>query len=130
MVSSTTPPRRALRTSAAAQYLGVLPSLLRKKRLQGPGDPQDPGPAYIQFSPSLVATVSSSRKDMDLTQEELAKHMGWSREVLSNIEQGRRSVTVADLILIARALNLDPETLFRRVLRWQRVTAVFIYRER
>jgi transcriptional regulator with XRE-family HTH domain len=67
---------------------------------------------------AVVATVSSSRKDMDLTQEDLAKRMGWSREVLSNIEQGRRGVTVSDLILIARALNLDPETLFRRVLRW------------
>ncbi|MEJ0038731.1 MAG: helix-turn-helix transcriptional regulator [Gammaproteobacteria bacterium] len=55
---------------------------------------------------------------MDLTQEELAKRMGWSREVLSNIEQGRRALTVSDLILIARALDLDPETLFRRVLRW------------
>jgi hypothetical protein len=54
MASSTTPPRRALRTSAAAQYLGVSPSLLRKKRLQGPSDPQDPGPAYIQLSPSLI----------------------------------------------------------------------------
>jgi hypothetical protein len=54
MASSTTPPRRALRTSAAAQYLGVSPSLLRKKRLQGPGDPQAPGPAYIQLSPSLI----------------------------------------------------------------------------
>jgi hypothetical protein len=40
--------------SAAAQYLGVSPSLLRKKRLQGTGDPQDPGPAYIQLSPSLI----------------------------------------------------------------------------
>lgn len=67
---------------------------------------------------AVVATVSSSRKDMDLTQEELASRMGWSREVLSNIEQGRRAVTVSDLILIARALNIDPETLFRRVLRW------------
>jgi DNA-binding XRE family transcriptional regulator len=67
---------------------------------------------------AVVATVSSSRKDMDLTQEELAERMGWSREVLSNIEQGRRAVSVSDLILIARALDLDPETLFRRVLRW------------
>ena len=58
MASSTTPPRRALRTSAAAQYLGVSPSLLRKKRLQGPGDPQAAGPAYIQLSPSLIVIRS------------------------------------------------------------------------
>jgi hypothetical protein len=30
------------------------PSLLRKKRLQGPGDPQAPGLAYIQLSSSLI----------------------------------------------------------------------------
>ena len=54
MASSTNLPRRALRTAAAAQYLGVSPCLLRKKRMQGPSDPQDPGPAYIQLSPSLI----------------------------------------------------------------------------
>jgi transcriptional regulator with XRE-family HTH domain len=55
---------------------------------------------------------------MDVTQAELAERMGWSREVVSNIEQGRRDVTVPDLILMARALDLEPETLFRRILRW------------
>jgi transcriptional regulator with XRE-family HTH domain len=44
--------------------------------------------------------------------------MAWSREIVSNIEQGRRDVTVADLVLIARALDVDPEKLFRRILRW------------
>jgi transcriptional regulator with XRE-family HTH domain len=67
---------------------------------------------------AVIAAVASSRKDMDVTQAELAERMGWSREVVSNIEQGRRDVTVPDLILMARALDLEPETLFRRILRW------------
>jgi hypothetical protein len=35
-----------------------------------------------------------------------------------NFEQGRRDLSVSDLILVARALNVDPERLFRRILNW------------
>ena len=47
-------PRRALRTTNAAHYLGVSASLLRKMRMRGSGDPLDPGPTFIRLSPSLV----------------------------------------------------------------------------
>jgi hypothetical protein len=47
-------PRRALRTTDAARYLGVSPSLLRKMRSRGPADPLGVGPAYIRLSPSLI----------------------------------------------------------------------------
>ena len=66
----------------------------------------------------VIATVSSARKDVDVTQAELAERMAWSREIVSNIEQGRREVSVSDLILIAKVLEVDPETLIRRILRW------------
>jgi len=52
--STSTPPRRALRTTDAARYLGVSPSLLRKMRSRGPADPLGDGPAYIRLSPSLI----------------------------------------------------------------------------
>lgn len=71
-----------------------------------------------QLDRAMVATIISTRKDSDVTQAELAERMGWSREIVSNIEQGRRDVSITDLILMARALNVDPETIFRRVLRW------------
>lgn len=71
-----------------------------------------------QLNRAVVATLSSTRKDVDVTQAELAERMTWSREIVSNIEQGRREVSVTDLVLIARALNVDPEILFRRILRW------------
>ena len=71
-----------------------------------------------QLDRAVVATIASTRKDLDVTQAKLAERMGWSRETVSNIEQGRREVSVADLILIARALDVDPETIFRRVLHW------------
>lgn len=42
-------PRRVLKTPFAAQYLGLSPSWLRKKRLRGVDDPSDPGPPYIKL---------------------------------------------------------------------------------
>lgn len=46
--------RRALQTGAAAKYLGVSTSLLRKLRLRGPADPGGQGPKFIKLSPQLV----------------------------------------------------------------------------
>lgn len=51
---ATNTPRRALRTIAAAQYLGISASLLRKMRARAPGDPGDHGPESIKLSPSIV----------------------------------------------------------------------------
>jgi len=34
------------------------------------------------------------------------------------MEHGRRAIHASDLIMIAKALNEDPETLLRRILRW------------
>lgn len=55
-MATTTPinPRRALRTTDAARYLGVSASLLRKMRARGPDDPLGAGPQYIRLSPSLI----------------------------------------------------------------------------
>ncbi|MGH8229716.1 MAG: helix-turn-helix transcriptional regulator [Steroidobacteraceae bacterium] len=47
-------PRRALRTTDAAQYLGISASLLRKMRLRAPDDPSDQGPVPIKLSPALI----------------------------------------------------------------------------
>jgi predicted DNA-binding transcriptional regulator AlpA len=54
MTSIPTSPRRALRTTDAARYLGVSASLLRKMRARGPADPLGAGPAYVRLSPSLI----------------------------------------------------------------------------
>jgi hypothetical protein len=43
-----------LRTVAAAQYLGLSASLLRKYRAMGRDDPGMRGPAYIKVSANIV----------------------------------------------------------------------------
>ena len=60
---SSNTPRRALRTTEAAKYLGVSASLLRKMRARGPDDPLGAGPAYIKLSPSLVVYQISALDD-------------------------------------------------------------------
>ena len=45
---------RALRTVAAARYLGVSPALLRKWRLRAPGDPGEHGPPCVRITPTLT----------------------------------------------------------------------------
>jgi transcriptional regulator with XRE-family HTH domain len=44
--------------------------------------------------------------------------LGWSRNVIANLETGRRSLTLSDFLLIASALNISPEILLQRILRW------------
>ena len=64
--------------------------------------------------------VKASRIDRDHKQSQIADHMGWSAEIVSNIEQGRRTVTVSELILLAEAMGEDPQEVFRRILEWRR----------
>jgi hypothetical protein len=39
---------RGFKTTAAAAYIGMSASWLRKKRMRAPGDPGDPGPAFLR----------------------------------------------------------------------------------
>lgn len=73
-------PPRALRTTAAAAYLGLSASYLRKQRARGADDPGDAGPAWIKLSPSLVVYevralddwIESRRRAMPRLEAQLA----------------------------------------------------------
>jgi transcriptional regulator with XRE-family HTH domain len=71
-----------------------------------------------RWNRAVVAVLAATRRDKDVSQDSLAERLGVSRDVVANIEAGRRRVEVSDLILIGRALDVDPEVLFRRVMRW------------
>ena len=62
--------------------------------------------------------IAASRKDADLTQDALAKRVGWSRNTLASVERGRGKVEFGDVVMIARALSERPDTLIRRILMW------------
>jgi transcriptional regulator with XRE-family HTH domain len=53
-----------------------------------------------------------------VTLEDLAEKLGWTRDAVSNIENGRRHVRVSNLIRIAKAFGMEPEALLERIVRW------------
>jgi transcriptional regulator with XRE-family HTH domain len=62
--------------------------------------------------------LKATREDLDITQEKLAGTLGWTRSMVANLECGRRTLTFADFVVIARAFNIEPERLPRRTLQW------------
>lgn len=65
-----------------------------------------------------MTVIAASRREARMTQEELANQLGWHRSRLAKIESGERRIDVPEFISIANALNVAPETLLGRVLRW------------
>jgi len=71
-----------------------------------------------RWNRAAAVVLAATRRDKDMSQEALADRLSVSRDVVANIEAGRRKIEVSDLIMIARALGVDPVDLFGRVLRW------------
>jgi transcriptional regulator with XRE-family HTH domain len=55
--------------------------------------------------------IRSRRKQLSMTQQQLAAHLGISRASLANIEVGRQKVFVHHLYALAAALRLKPNEL-------------------
>lgn len=70
------------------------------------------------ISSNFVASAAPLDRKTGSVARELADRLGWKPEQIAELEIGRRIVRAADLILIARALGIDPEKLFHRVTRW------------
>jgi hypothetical protein len=49
---------------------------------------------------------------------EVAKLVGMSENVLSEIVQGHRKTELGEIVLIAKAINAEPLVLIRRMLNW------------
>jgi transcriptional regulator with XRE-family HTH domain len=71
-----------------------------------------------QWRRAVRTAIQGTRKDRDLTQVETAERMCWTQHIVSNIEAGRRDISVSEFIVLANELGVEPETMFRRVLRW------------
>ena len=64
------------------------------------------------------AAIQQSRRDMGLSQEVVAERMGWTQDILSNVEAGRREISVTEFIVLSNQMGVDPAVMFRRVLKW------------
>lgn len=68
----------------------------------------------------VVATVLvATRRELDMTQLQVAAEVGLTRDELANIERGRRKVSPGEFILFAKAFRMQADALMRRCMRWQ-----------
>jgi DNA-binding XRE family transcriptional regulator len=67
---------------------------------------------------AVITVVVASRRESNLTQEQLAAGIGWHRSKIAKIESGERRLDVPEFITISNALNIEPTALLARALRW------------
>jgi DNA-binding XRE family transcriptional regulator len=72
--------------------------------------PQEPPLTPLQL---LGATIRQYRHQRHLTQESLAAHTGLSLTYISEVERGRRNVSVLALLAIAAVLQVPVATLLQ-----------------
>lgn len=66
---------------------------------------------YQTFYQELGQRIREARDKCSLTQEALAVKLSLTRTSVTNIEKGRQQLLVHTLVQIARALQVEPETL-------------------
>ena len=57
---------------------------------------------------ALCAELIRIRQALSLTQSDLAKRLSCHQSMVARIESGQRRIDVVELIVIARALEVDP----------------------
>ncbi|UVK50158.1 helix-turn-helix transcriptional regulator (plasmid) [Mesorhizobium sp. AR02] len=67
--------------------------------------------------PEIGGLIRQRRKQLKLTQEQLAPQVGLSRTSLANIEGGKQKVLVHQLFAFASALGIEPADLLPRPAR-------------
>lgn len=71
---------------------------------------------YSPASQKLGENLAKVRQEAGILQGDLAARIGVDQGAISKLERGHRRVTVLDLYAIARAMKMDPTTLFSKVI--------------
>jgi transcriptional regulator with XRE-family HTH domain len=71
-----------------------------------------------QWRRALITVLKASREDADVSRQELANKLGWTVQLVSNVENGRKELGAVDLFMIASALKLEASEFVRRIERW------------
>ncbi len=56
--------------------------------------------------------IKIKREALDISQEKLAERAGLHRTYIGGVEQGRRNLSLLNIVKIAKALDVAPEDLF------------------
>ena len=72
----------------------------------------------LKWERIAAIVLTGTRREMAVSQQELADRLGWTRNMVANLESGRRSLRLSDLFLIAAALETTAELLTQRISNW------------
>lgn len=70
---------------------------------------------YEVFLKRVGKSIRIIRKSKKLKQEDLAEICGVNQNYISDIENGKRNITMLKLFDIAEALNIDVEVIFQQI---------------
>ncbi len=116
-------PKTHRRLSSKQRRSSTLSVARATSRAKSPGDKARLA-QILQEREKLVAIAASvlrgARQDADIKQARMAELMARGEDAISNMESGQTEVTVADAILWARSLDLDPSELFDRLIFYTR----------
>jgi transcriptional regulator with XRE-family HTH domain len=66
---------------------------------------------------SVLRVLVEARKSAGLTQAELARRVGSQQPIISLIERGVRRIDVLEFYVLARAIGVDPVSVFAQATR-------------
>ena len=64
-----------------------------------------------------LSELKESRRKNGLTQQDVAKRLGRPQSFVAKYERGERRLDVLEFIAVARVLDLDPGTVFGRLVK-------------
>lgn len=73
--------------------------------------------ALKRWDLAVRSAIKEIRQEVGLNQERAGKRLGWSADIMSNVELGRRDLTLPQFIVMAEAWGLNPEVMLRRMLK-------------
>ena len=85
------------------------------KRVRSRNSKSDPRQRLTDEDPLLkfvASQIVSARQRLGITQDQLAEKAGCAPLTVTNVESGRRNVTLRSLSLLANALEIDVRDLF------------------
>jgi ribosome-binding protein aMBF1 (putative translation factor) len=59
--------------------------------------------------------LEKARRQAGMSQEQLAKQLGWDQTYVSKIERGVRRVDIVELVTICDAIGIDPARFVKRL---------------
>jgi transcriptional regulator with XRE-family HTH domain len=69
--------------------------------------------SYSKF----IAVLVAARRGAGFTQQEIAGRLGKPQSYVAKIEGGERRLDVVEFIALAKAINVNPKTLFASVVQ-------------